>query len=111
MSPFFFFNDGLQNINKESPQKQTKYCTKPCVFFMQNGYCKKGENCTFSHDISAFMESHSSPPQKQFVSVDKLYRTKPCKYFFETGTCRKGKHCNFSHDLSLRDEYLKGNYY
>ncbi|ELP87383.1 hypothetical protein EIN_096400 [Entamoeba invadens IP1] len=113
VAPYFFMSPISHNLSVESQtehqQKQVKYGTKPCIFFMQNGYCKKGDNCTFSHDVSTTHSTNTSP-QKQFVSVDKLYRTKPCKYFFETGTCRKGEHCNFSHDLSLRDEYLKGNY-
>lgn len=88
--------------------KTLKYGTKPCIFYMQNGYCKKGDHCTFSHDLSVFNSSQHSA--KTFISVDKLYRTKPCKYFFETGVCRKGEHCNFSHDLSLKERYLRGEF-
>lgn len=89
-----------------SPKHQ-KYGTKPCLFYMQNGYCKKGDACTFSHDVPVRCQDTTTSPQKPFVSVEKLYRTKPCKYFFETGTCRKGEHCNFSHDVHLREEYWK----
>ncbi|KAL7712001.1 C3H1-type domain-containing protein [Entamoeba marina] len=77
--------------------KNNKIGTKPCIFYMQNGYCKKGNDCTFSHDISL----KPLTPTKQFISVDKLYRTKPCRYFFEYGCCRKGDHCNYSHDRSV----------
>ncbi|EDR26041.1 hypothetical protein EDI_014210 [Entamoeba dispar SAW760] len=109
-NPFYFSMFNNREI-PDSPQKHLKYGTKPCIFFMQNGYCKKGGSCTFSHDISSLNNpSFCQQNSKQFISVDKLYRTKPCKYFFETGVCRKGEHCNFSHDLSLKDEYFKGNF-
>ena len=98
-----------QNIQANSYDSKTlKYGTKPCIFFMQNGYCKKGDHCTFSHDLSVF--NTTQHVNKTFISVDKLYRTKPCKYFFETGVCRKGEHCNFSHDLSLKERYLRGEF-
>jgi len=107
MSDFFGLNGTPQQTHSNSFEgKSLKYGTKPCVFFMQNGYCKKGDHCTFSHDLHLFSSSQQN--QKTFVSVDKLYRTKPCKYFFETGICRKGEHCNFSHDLSLKEQYLNG---
>ena len=97
------------NLHGNSYDSKTlKYCTKPCIFYMQNGFCKKGDHCTFSHDLNVFNSTQTSA--KTFISIDKLYRTKPCKYFFETGVCRKGEHCNFSHDLSLKERYLKGEF-
>ncbi|EMD43930.1 zinc finger c-x8-c-x5-c-x3-h type domain containing protein [Entamoeba histolytica HM-1:IMSS-B] len=74
-----------------------KWRTQPCLFFQRYGFCRKGDECNFSHEIPI--------SGKQFVSVDKLFRTKPCKYFFTTGTCRKGENCNYSHDTSKFKDY------
>ena len=70
-----------------------KWRTKPCLFYQEYGFCRKGDNCNYSHDIPI--------TKKQFVAIDKLYRTKPCKYFFLTGKCRKGDNCNYSHDIAV----------
>ena len=73
--------------------RMNKWRTQPCLFYQKYGYCRKGDECNYSHNVPV--------TGKQFVSVDKLYRTKPCKYFFTEGYCRKGDNCNYSHDASV----------
>ncbi|EDR27058.1 hypothetical protein EDI_000830 [Entamoeba dispar SAW760] len=41
-----------------------KWRTQPCLFFQRYGFCRKGDDCNFSHEIPV--------SGKQFVSVDKL---------------------------------------
>lgn len=41
--------------------------TKPCKWFMEHGYCKKGDACTFSHDVSIFTPGLLPTPFGAFV--------------------------------------------
>ena len=45
-----------------------KYRTKPCRYFMRNGTCRNGDDCTFSHEISGQQmkpSSHSKRPTER----------------------------------------------
>ncbi|KAL7548928.1 hypothetical protein ACHAWF_012196 [Thalassiosira exigua] len=54
-----------------------------CRFFFQNGCCRNGDACRFSHDADG-------------LTREEALKTIPCPYF-AAGTCRFGEHCMLSH--------------
>lgn len=41
-----------QHAKEEPKPKQKSTKSRPCTFFTKNGSCKKGDACTFSHELS-----------------------------------------------------------
>ena len=80
----------------------TTYKTKICEFY-KRGVCKKGENCTFSHDyklkvldeICKFHLSGNCLKKNCLFSHD--LSSYPCKYLYLSGKCQKMLNCGFSH--------------
>ena len=70
--------------------------TSLCRFFFQNnGYCRNGEACRFSHDANG-------------LTHQEAMKTIPCP-FYAKGSCRYGEHCNFLHeDVKKSDDELCG---
>ena len=94
----------IQQVIPMGSTKKEKFKTQPCTYFMKYGYCRKEDNCKYSHDtnfIKAYYQNNIKPQ-----SFETMYRRKPCKYFFENGYCSKGKHCNFSHDVSNQSQNM-----
>ena len=97
----------MQQVIPRGSLKSQKFKTQPCTYFMKYGYCRKENNCSFSHDANFIKAYYQNLNNTKLKPIEALFRTKPCRYFFENGVCTKGAHCNFSHDPSLIDEYHK----
>lgn len=63
---------------------------RPCKFFLQNGRCRFGDLCHFSHTRSSSSSSSSSIGSRRPTP-------KPCLNWKNTGYCRYGAKCWFSH--------------
>ena len=48
-----------ESLNNQ-PQQQHSYKTKPCMYYMRDGYFKKGDNCTYRHDAPNRSRSRSN---------------------------------------------------
>jgi hypothetical protein len=60
--------------------------TRMCKFHEQ-GFCRKGSDCAFSHDQSRL---HSRPD---------LFRTRLCLAFERNGKCKDGSTCKYAHGV------------
>jgi hypothetical protein len=58
--------------------------TKLCKSFVQDGFCRDGENCGFAHG------------EGELRVTEGIYKTQMC-HFFERGRCLKGERCNHAH--------------
>ena len=70
-----------------------------CRYYAENGYCNRGEDCRFSHEIDDQNDQNDGRTEWQ-DNDNKAYvaqRNRPCKYFSE-GCCKKGDKCIFLHD-------------
>lgn len=65
---------------------------KPCVKFFNNGSCKYGVHCTFSHT-----DPETSKIASASGSGKKGFQTKKCTSFWETGQCKFDFECRYPH--------------
>lgn len=56
--------------------------TKPCKWFTQRGYCKKGDKCTFSHDLSLCRPGLLPTPSGAYVVSSAPMNCDPRGYQF-----------------------------
>ena len=89
---------GVSEINSNNQPVNTTIKRGVCKFFRDTGYCKKGNQCDFSHDLVLCQVVSSQP-----TANDKKYKG-ICSYFRDRGYCRKGDQCDFSHDLTQSND-------
>jgi len=89
---------GVSEINSNNQPVVTTIKRGVCKFFRETGYCKKGNQCDFSHDLVLCQVVSSQP-----TANDKKYKG-ICSYFRDRGYCRKGDQCDFSHDLTQSND-------
>ena len=72
---------------------------KNCTFWEQ-GQCKKGDNCTFSHAITGNMGNPSPPAYNKpnTNSQSNFSNNRKVCNFFAQGNCKKGNNCEFLHE-------------
>lgn len=63
-----------------------------CRLYMQEGKCKFGKSCKFSHDGSSPLDDMKKPPV--------------CRKFLKNGYCEYGLNCKFLHD-DTADKFSK----
>ena len=88
-----------KNTSKWDPVLTGARTNRICKFW-QNGSCKSGTNCKFSHDgkksvqkaIDENTSTHVVLGVKGVISTNKM-----CK-FWQNGSCKSGTNCKFSHD-------------
>lgn len=76
---------------KESQNRNAGHEKPPCKFFQQ-GHCKKGDSCNFSHR----KPSSSSSSKKNSVSFDGDKSKEICQLFLK-GQCKYGNKCHRVH--------------
>ena len=97
---------GKNNIIGKKPETYTilskGYKSRPCEFY-KKGVCRKGNDCTYSHDfevktiekICKFHMTNSCYKQNCLFSHDLgIY---PCKFLYIGGKCDNGTECKYSH--------------
>ena len=61
-------NNGPNHATALVEESASTFKTKPCRFFLRNGSCKNGDNCTYMHDLAQheeYKDSAESRKQKQ----------------------------------------------
>jgi hypothetical protein len=86
-----------QNLQNESAQTQTqsaqRYKTELCRSFQENGTCKYGEKCQFSHGMHELRSMMRHPK----------YKSELCRTFHAQGYCPYGPRCHFVHEIQKND--------
>lgn len=80
---------------------------RPCTWYFQNGYCRRGDQCSFSHDETQSPSSngdtyantrHENGGQwESSRGEDFRQPIRPCKWFLQ-GNCHRGDRCSFLHE-------------
>ena len=108
-----FYRKG--NNNTESKETfhiiSKSYKKRQCEFY-KKGACKKGNDCTYSHDfevkviekVCKFFMSNSCYKENCLFSHDlSLY---PCKFLHVGGKCDNLTECKFSHEIFKTKESI-----
>lgn len=88
------------------------YKTKDCQFYLR-GICRRGEDCTFSHDMPLvkskvickfFLTENCHKGSECFYSHE--LSNYPCRHLNIWGNCKKRSNCTFSHEVFENEEAL-----
>ena len=82
--------DRKSNQKKKESWSRQDQSEKPLCKFFQQGHCKKGDDCDFSH------RKPSSSSKKNSASSDSDKSKEICQLFLK-GQCRYGKNCHRAH--------------
>eukprot|EP00747_Dinoflagellata_sp_TGD_P208834 gnl/TRDRNA2_/TRDRNA2_82270_c0_seq1.p1 gnl/TRDRNA2_/TRDRNA2_82270_c0~~gnl/TRDRNA2_/TRDRNA2_82270_c0_seq1.p1 ORF type:complete len:386 (-),score=51.30 gnl/TRDRNA2_/TRDRNA2_82270_c0_seq1:63-1178(-) len=74
-------------------RKPGTFKTMMCKFFVAEGACQRGSECTYAHSESELAEGIS---QVDPTAV-RGYKMKICKFFEMTGDCGRGAACTYAH--------------
>ena len=94
---------------RSNPIQARRSDIRKCRYY-NNGFCAKGDNCVFLHDVetpdersgltnSTATDTHQyeKETKESKPSAPAKGRAQTCHYFAK-GSCRNGKSCRFSHD-------------
>lgn len=98
---------------KSATFTSSTYKTVICEFF-KKGACKKGEDCSFSHNwkmkvLDEICRYHlTGNCMKETCLFSHDVSQYPCKYYFLGGMCKNMLNCEFSHeDFKDKDTLIK----
>jgi Zinc finger C-x8-C-x5-C-x3-H type (and similar)/Zinc finger domain/CCCH-type zinc finger/RNA-binding, Nab2-type zinc finger len=94
--------EGWDDYRESAIPSSRSWEVRPCRFYMESGYCRKGDECQFGHEVDtrSMQDGQNDRPTEWQNSNNKEFaarRTQPCKYFVE-GNCNKGDRCIFLHE-------------
>lgn len=93
-------SNNTNNRAYQSTQRQQRN-TRPLCRFFNNGFCKFGEDCNFSHELpaSSSVDAAVAGVASSTAIVSTESNSTPLCRYFARGKCRYGDSCMFSHDL------------
>lgn len=71
-----------------------------CKNMKEFKFCKYGDNCKFSHDLSKINFNNDNNICSKVTTNLKI-----CRNFEKYGNCKFGNNCKFSHDISNSNDY------
>lgn len=103
-----FFNKGYGKGGGGPDPSVTKYKTVLCTFFESQGFCQRGDACTFAHGPGELGKGKgpgkgAGAGKGGMMALGMGSAPNPAKYktvmcnFFLQGLCTKGETCTFAH--------------
>ena len=80
----------------------SKFKTKLCRHFDNNGTCPLKAFCQFAHGIWELRNPGDPLPERlnnALGAVHSNYKTMPCRNWFQKKVCEFGAKCSFYHDI------------